>query len=189
MSNGFKNVLIFTLGAAAGAVVSWKLLETRFEEKLTETLELEREAFDKRLKLRDEIINSEYSTENASEKVAMIQEKTAELAYDLGYSLEETKNMAGKPHVIPYENFDTLEDYTIDSLTYYEGDGVLSDDFLNPVEDIENTVGLDFASHFGKDEHDPDAIYIRNDRLKTDYEILLDTGKFSDVKGISDEQY
>lgn len=45
--------------------------------------------------------------------------------------------------------------------------------------DIEDTVGEDFAEHFG--EYEDDSVFIRNDRLRCDYEILRDNRSFSDV--------
>ena len=53
------------------------------------------------------------------------------------------------------------------------------------VEDIENVVGLDFADHIG--EYEDDAVHIRNERLRCDYEILRDLRKYSDV--LEDKPY
>ncbi len=71
------------------------------------------------------------------------------------------------------------DNYTQISLVYYAGDGVLADDEDEVVEDIEDTVGEDFAEHFG--EYEDDSVFIRNDRLRCDYEILRDNRSFSDV--------
>jgi hypothetical protein len=56
-------------------------------------------------------------------------------------------------------------------LTYYS-DGVLEDDYWNPIENIEDVVGNDFVNHF--DEYVDSTVYIRNEALKTDYEITRD---------------
>ena len=83
-----------------------------------------------------------------------------------------------KPYVIPPDEFDELDGYEVISLTYY-ADGVLTDDYNEPVEDVENTVGSDSLTHFG--EYEDDSVFVRNDNLKVDYEILADMRKYSDV--------
>ena len=84
----------------------------------------------------------------------------------------------GTPYVIPPEEFGEFDDYEEIGLTYY-ADQVLTDDDDELVEDIEDTVGFDSLNHFG--EYEDDSVFVRNDRLKCDYEILLDHRKYSDV--------
>ena len=88
------------------------------------------------------------------------------------------ERVSGKPYVIRPEEFGE-EDYETVSLTYYE-DGVLTDEYDEPVEDIDDTVGADFFTHFG--EYEDDSVFVRNDEQEIDYEILKDTRKYSDVK-------
>lgn len=94
---------------------------------------------------------------------------------------EEKKDdtMPNEPYVISPDNYGENDNYTQISLVYYAGDGVLADDEDEVVEDIEATVGEDFAEHFG--EYEDDSVFIRNDRLRCDYEILRDNRSFSDV--------
>ena len=88
--------------------------------------------------------------------------------------------MVDKPHVISPDEYGDC-DYTTISLTYYS-DGVLADDEDEIVEDIDNTVGADFAEHFG--DYEKDSVHIRNDRRKCDYEICKDNRSYSAVTGI-----
>ena len=76
-----------------------------------------------------------------------------------------------RPYVISPDEFGELDDYDLISLTYY-ADEVLADDIDEIVEDVDDVVGLDSLTHFG--EYEPDSVFVRNDRLKADYEILLD---------------
>ena len=70
-------------------------------------------------------------------------------------------------------------------MNYYE-DGVLADDWDEPIEDIDKVVGKDSLTHFG--EYEDDSVYVRNDRLKCEYEILMRVGKFADkIKDDSSE--
>lgn len=88
-------------------------------------------------------------------------------------------DMPNEPYVISPDDYGENDNYTQISLVYYAGDGVLADDEDEVVEDIEDTVGEDFAEHFG--EYEDDSVFIRNDRLRCDYEILRDNRSFSDV--------
>lgn len=92
------------------------------------------------------------------------------------------------PYVISYEEYGDMDEYETACLTYYE-DGVVTDDWGDVIEDIPNTVGTEFSSHYGEDNDDPDIVYVRNDRLKTDYEICRDGRKFSELdKGTSNNE-
>ena len=47
------------------------------------------------------------------------------------------------------------------------------------VDDPEKIVGFESLGHFG--EYDDDAVYVRNDRLKCDYEILRDPRRYEEA--------
>ena len=47
------------------------------------------------------------------------------------------------------------------------------------VEDVDNVVGEESLNCFGK--YEDDSVFVRNDVLKADYEILLDERNYSDV--------
>lgn len=89
--------------------------------------------------------------------------------------------MPNKPYIISPEEFGESGNYTQISLTYYS-DGVLADDEDEIIEDIDDTVGEDFADHFG--DYEDDSVFVRNDRLRCDYEILKDNRSYHDVAGI-----
>lgn len=86
--------------------------------------------------------------------------------------------MSNKPYVISPEEFGEGEEYEKISLTYY-ADQVLADENDELVEDVEGAVGFESLTHFG--EYEDDSVFVRNDRLKCDYEILLDQRTYSDV--------
>ena len=83
-----------------------------------------------------------------------------------------------EPYVISPEEFDENEDYNTVSLTYY-ADGVLTDERDNVIVDVDSIVGEDSLNHFG--EYEDDSVFVRNDELQTDYEILLDTRNYGDI--------
>jgi predicted DNA-binding protein (UPF0251 family) len=84
------------------------------------------------------------------------------------------------PYVIPPEDFGTNAGYEEISLTYY-ADGVVADDDDNAMsdEDIEETIGHESLKHFG--EYEDDSVFVRNDDMRTDYEILQDERRYKDA--------
>ena len=93
---------------------------------------------------------------------------------------EKEKMEKPAPYVIDPDQFDDGTFENVETLILFE-DGVLTDEFDNPVMDIYNTVGDDYMGHFGEHPDDPDATYIRNEAWSTDFEILRDTRNYYDV--------
>ena len=56
---------------------------------------------------------------------------------------------------------------------------IITDENDEPIDDIDDIVGSDFAEHFG--EYEDDSVFIRNDRLQCDYEILRDDRNYADI--------
>lgn len=81
------------------------------------------------------------------------------------------------PFVISQQTFayDDEEDgahYDKITLTWYPGDRVLLDDQDELVEDVAGTVGWKNLSQFGAESNDPDVVFIRNRRMKCDFEVV-----------------
>lgn len=172
--------LIFVAGAAIGSVVTWKVVKTKYEQIANEEIESVKETFSNRGKRAE--MNPVDETSNMS------TEEIRDMVQKLGYLNEEfmkkkeedEEDMEYRPEVIaPEESWE--QDYPTISLTYYEGDGVLTDDRNRPIRNVDELVGEDFASHFG--EYEGDSVFIRNDKFKTYYEILRDYGSYSDLEG------
>lgn len=176
--------MIFLAGGAIGSVVTWKLVNTKYEQ----TIENKNEEIvflrDRYSKNNNGVKGPDDGMENADElTVQEIRDKVQELGYineqvmrDKEIEKEDEENME-RPYVIaPEESWE--QDYPMITLTYYEGDGVLADDRNKIIENIDELVGEDFADHFG--EYEDDTVYIRNDAMEVYYEILRDFGKYSE---------
>lgn len=61
--------------------------------------------------------------------------------------------------------------YTKTTLIYYD-DGVVADTTYEIIDDVNDIIGTDSLGHFGE-FHNRDSIYVRNDRLRTDFEVCL----------------
>ena len=56
---------------------------------------------------------------------------------------------------------------------------MLTDDNDEKMEDYEETIGKDSLDHFG--EYEDDSVFVRNDKLRCDFEILSDLRTYSEV--------
>lgn len=182
------NFMMFVLGVAVGSVVTWRYVEKKYEQIAQDEIDSVKEVFSKREAEFTEDTEVQIKADNARGKSSII-EYVAHLR-EQGYTnysdmvdekpeeVKEEPMSIDKPYVITPEEFGDLDDYETISLTYY-ADQILADDNDVIVDDIEDVVGFDSLNSFG--EYEDDSVFVRNDRLKCDYEILLDQRKYSDV--------
>lgn len=84
------------------------------------------------------------------------------------------------PYLITVDEFDELPEYDKLTVTYYSGDMTLTDD-KDELMDIESTVGHEALNVLGSDNP---CIYVRNDRIAVDYEILWVEAGFAELNGV-----
>jgi hypothetical protein len=83
----------------------------------------------------------------------------------------------GRPYIISYEEFaDNSFGFNQQTLTFYEGDETLADQNDVPIYNPGENVGIML---FGKGSGDPNIVYVRNKKMKVEYEIIRDTGHFA----------
>lgn len=86
------------------------------------------------------------------------------------------------PYLITVDQFhQEHDDYDKNSIVWYAGDLVLADETEAEIHDIPNTVGADFAEHFGYMSLDANIVYYRNDRLGIDFEISFDPRTYAEI--------
>lgn len=191
MNNDLKALLIFALGAAAGSAVTWYLAKKQYERDMQDLIDEyygDANAEEDESEYQDE----EEETEEIPVKVAA--ERNYEEPMDIrevasrfeqtetnNYEREDYRNM-DEPYVITPEEFSDLvyEEYETETLTLY-ADGVLCDYVDNVIENVDDLVGEDSLNHFG--EYEEDTVFVRNDHLKTGFEIQRDTRTFVEVVG------
>lgn len=191
MSNTLSKIVIFAAGAAIGSAVTWHLLKTKYEQLAQEEIDSVLETFSN----REEPVEKESADDEEEPRIkpvapnekpdireyaAMLQ-RSGYVNYSDGPVFEEMEvDDVVEPYVISPDEFGEIEGYEGISLTYY-ADGYLTDDMDELVEDVEGTVGYKSLDHIG--DYEDDAVHVRNDRLKADYEILFDMRKFADIRG------
>lgn len=193
MHNGVKYTFIFSIGAALGALVTWQYLKPKYERMVQDEVSEFKRDWAERDGKKEE--NSEETDDDESRimDITELEEKRAqirEIAKQYNNILEENKytqvlekggsNMKDdEPYVIsPLKFAEEDEDYEVVSLTYH-ADGILVDDMGELIEDAESIVGTEFPEHFGEYTEDPDTVYVRNERLMTDYEIQRDLDSYA----------
>lgn len=171
-------IFAFLSGAAIGSFVTWKLVKDKYEQLAREEIQ---EAYSRKSNLKkvladvDEVHDvDEEEYQRAVHDYASFSQSTSTPFRE---SREEDEPMI-KPHIVTPEEFGDIDEYDTKSLTYWQ-DGVLTDENDKVVEDVESLVTEDALTHFG--EYEEDSVFVRNDREKVDYEILLDTRNYADV--------
>lgn len=179
-----NKVFIFVLGAAAGSLLTWKIVEEKYKRIADEEIQSVKDAYKNRDKTVKELTNEKTKVANVSDwtmnEVKIEDEREyANIVEGLSYSKQEedderyiVKVDVGEeviePFVIEPEDFGEMPGYDTESWSYHI-DGIVTDEEGEIVTDYESVVG-DIEKHFG--EHDDDSVYVRNDNNKCDYEIL-----------------
>lgn len=206
----FINVLMFAAGAAIGSAVTWKVVKAKYEKIAQEEIDSVKEAFSDRLANLQEQID-DYSTVDEAEEWAdrarKIDWKALEDLEEEGdednsepddylndyarlvndYTSKEggAEDMAKEPYVISPYDFGELDGYSQVELTYY-ADGTLEDDEYNIVTDADEIIGKDSLCTFG--EYEDDAVFVRNERLRADFQILKDYRTYEEAKRVGPNQ-
>ena len=188
MNRKLSNVLLFTAGVAIGSLVTWRYFKTKYEVVEDEIEEKTEEPEGESEEESSEVLESKtsYKKPPLKEYVKMVESNGYAPKTHVEEVEEEIANGEWgdkdvyEPFIIRPDEYGELHAYETLSLNYY-ADGVLTDELDNPIEDVESLVPADFADHFG--EYDDNAVFVRNDNLECDYEILRDLRKFTDVVG------
>lgn len=183
MNCTLSKVLAFATGAAIGSVVTWKLLKHKYEQWAQNEIDSVMDyCYGEKKNHADPEPEQEQAEENASltkEEQAQYEKYTREYGSPATASTEGTYE-SDWPRVISPDEFGEKPEYETEELTLY-ADGVLTDEWDNVIDEdeIDDTIGKDSLNHFG--EYEDDSVFVRNDGLKTDYQILKDVRNFSDV--------
>lgn len=170
-----SKIVVFIAGAGFGAAVTYKVVSERYEQIIQQEVDSVKETFSNRNEKTEEIADEEEAEEPTDKEVY------DSIVKDSGYAVEaekEDKKM-DKPYVIsPSEYGDS--DYALLSLTYFL-DGTVLNERDKIVSNVTEFIGDDYANHFDEYEDDPDTVYVRNDKLGIDFEVLRDYREYSEV--------
>ncbi|MCA9367086.1 hypothetical protein KC887_02335 [Candidatus Kaiserbacteria bacterium] len=95
------------------------------------------------------------------------------------WEVESAERTTIKPYILHQEEyFNDEKGYDQTTLTYYEGDETLCDDQQLPIPNLKSILGAKNLQ-WGHGTANQDCVYIRNDRLKAEYEVLRDPGMYA----------
>ena len=200
-----KAMLLFVAGAGTGFAVGYFLSKKKYEKKADTEIESVKRAFNKHLEelYKDGELKDIPETRNGYTKKSEsnqkqegkpniersplptdpVDDKYKDYSAPYRVSGDKEKKQAPKkekegPYVISPEEFMTSS-YEAVTLLYY-ADGVLADDDNNVISSYREMIGPNALECFG--QYQDDTVYVRNDKEKVDYEILLDAREFSKIQ-------
>jgi len=206
-----KNLVYFTLGVCTGGTIAYLITK----EKYTDIMNEELDAMENHYEGRDQenvvhhyIVegNDVKSIEPDKDPLSVEKNKYGKLArnyqnpsgddIDEPYFHEQTdeKHLGGEvdypaPYIISESEYSNgRREYDKCSIGYYSDDDTLVDEDDSIITKIDETVGGDNLLNFGTFSNDPDIVYVRNESLAIDYEIIRNYQSYQEtVLGIYDE--
>lgn len=192
MNCKFTNMITFAAGAVIGSAVTWKVLTTKYEQRVQEEIETVKEAF---IAMNN---TCDSSDEDASEEEGDVSEEYHQVNWeeleDLDEELDEYAELTNlyssekggaekvevkKPYVIEPIEFDENGFKTME-LTYY-ADGTLEDENHEIVTDVDELLGEGSLNTFGL--YEDDSVFVRNEHLRMDFQILRDPRTYEEATG------
>lgn len=184
--------LAFVAGGVCGVLGTKTYFEDLYRRQYEEDLESVKKVWtykkpaEEDVKEDDEPVLVKGNHENEMYQYAKILQKSGYVNYS--DTPVDRSEMTAPEVYTPPENYkdpypippDILGSDGYDQITlFYTEDKVLLNEDDTKVDNIEDVVGLDSLNHFG--EYEEDVLYVRNERLRTDYEVLMDPRTYPQV--------
>ena len=202
----YKNVLIFLGGAVIGSALTYLIVKDKYEKIIDEEIQSVKEEYAKSYEAKKtvEALNETKTKilENVMSKASMVgigpyeKQTEAPVNYNVfskprpeteendddeedipNYAGHPTEGIAGVPYTISPELFvNDKKRFDKITLEYYEVNDMLIEEMSNEPVDIDESIGRDSLRMFG--EFERDLVYVRNERLETDYEVFHHSGSY-----------
>ena len=190
MNENFMRVLIFAADAAVGAISTWKFVEKKYRKIAETEIEDDRNVYKK---YSEDVINAAKEDDEKDsiadvdelsvnvEEAKKVHKEYNKIIKDTGYNNGEKKEVDNsKVYVISQDEYGENDDYELRELTYY-ADKFLADEYDELVEDVDKIIGWEKLNAL--EESNADAVYVRNEELKIDFEILSVLDNYKDNRG------
>lgn len=192
------NAVTFAAGAAIGSAVTWKFMKTRYDQRIREEVEAFKNEWPNYAKPQSETKaevggrsddetgcedeeddDEDYDPAEVIEYHSITKKYIVDDNSEEGGGDDEVEYVSG-PVVISPDEFNNMEmGWSMYALTYYDGDGILADDWLVK-QDIEDTIGEEALDYFGKYSEE-DVVHVRNKQNEAHYEVVRDPRSYADV--------
>lgn len=194
----YNKALIFIGGAVTGSLVSWYFTKKKYETlaeneiaKMREGYRQKNKELAERARIKpniSEVVNDRLTIHkddvDLSEKEENLIAKYAEESEPTG-----EENISPNDDVIEFIDdgeFASMNGYEKVNLVLYEDD-VLANEMSDDIVLVEDTVGQQAIDDFK--HYNPEAFYVRNNQLMTEYEITRDHRTYEEVTGIPIREY
>lgn len=187
-----KSALIFVSGVTIGGFLGYKLAEKKFAEKFeyevnskideyvrthekkeSKAVEPTRHDVKPKEKINYHNLVNEYEPDKEDDKK---EESEDEEPVEFEHPEDDYEDSNRDPYLIEEEDFDDEDiGYEKQSLYYYRGNYTLVDDSDNivDVDDANTLLGPDWPDYTASG-----VVYIRNEKVKTDYELVVNGGTY-----------
>lgn len=114
--------------------------------------------------------------------------KSKDDGWDFG--TEIAQRTPSRPYIIHQNEFtENQKDYSQVTITYYAGDGVLTDEDEEIIVESDEVVGLDNLEKFGHGSDDFDVLFVRSEYRRMEFEICRVHDSYEHaVQGLSDDE-
>lgn len=188
----YKNLLIFVGGAAAGSLAAWFLTKKKYENISKSEIATMREVYKKKnedlaKKARVKEPPEYYINENKKEEDLTAEE--IRQIYDTQTVDEENspEEENGEFIYIDDSEFISMNGYDKVNLVLYSDDILAKETDGDEIVLVEDTIGQEAVDNLR--EYMPEAIYVRNEATKTEYEVTRDSRTYGEVTGIYIKEY
>ena len=177
-----KKGFIFLGGLITGAVITYFTMKNKCEEYIQKEIkEVKDELHNRHNDVENEIIDVEETEEVKDTEDAENHQEYNDIINEYAPSNEVEINEIEREddprfaHIVTPEDFGSIEGYDYDSLYWHPNNVVTNNtdtESIHP-DELYNLVGMSWSeieSHFG--EYEDDTVFVRNNDLKCDYEIL-----------------
>ena len=184
-----KGLLIFAAGAVAGTVAGIGISKRHFEAIAAQEINEVRDYYRKVNKELEEQKEEQKEEQENTKKEEVVEETIEEYNniikhgnYMTTEEIDEEDDYGDdEPYIIDPSEFGNNGNYATQTCTYF-ADGVLVDDVDEVIEDPETLVGNLHVDIFR--DFDATSVYVRNDWMKMDFEILKDDWFWSDLDNV-----
>jgi hypothetical protein len=145
--------------------------------------EKEQEAIDEANRLYpsdEEAVEETVEVEETSQVTNVFKQTEPDDEWD--YAVEVKMRKKDTPYIIHVDEYSQNEPgHDQVSYTYYEVDDVLANSRNLTIDDMDETIGLGNLGKWGHGSGNVDIVYIRNEEMGIDFEIVRDRGSFEDT--------
>lgn len=194
----YKKAFIFIGGAITGSLVSWYFTKKKYETLAENEIAKMREGYRKknkelaeRARIKPDISEVTKDRFTIHKEDVDLSEKEENLIAKYAEESEPTgeENISPNDDIIEFIDdgeFASMNGYEKVNLVLYEDD-VLANEMSDDIVLVEDTVGQQAIDDFK--HYNPEAFYVRNNQLMTEYEITRDHRTYEEVTGIPIREY